>query len=98
MKYARVNRLTNKVDKIIEAEESYILSLADYDMWLKIEDDNGGIGWVYENNKLKPSNDFYPKGYVYDANSNSYVAPVERPNDGNAYTWDEDTASWKLLV
>jgi len=32
--------------------------------------------------------------WVLDTEIAEYVAPVDRPNDGNQYTWNEETTSW----
>lgn len=35
----------------------------------------------------------YPS-WLLDEDIAQWYAPVEHPNDGNMYVWDEDTASW----
>jgi hypothetical protein len=50
-----------------------------------------GIGWSFSAEDgfrtFKP----YPSWQWSDG---SWKAPVEYPDDGNSYTWDEETLSW----
>lgn len=38
----------------------------------------------------------YPS-WVFDEGQCIYVPPVEYPNDGNIYQWDEQTTNWILI-
>lgn len=53
-----------------------------------------GIGYSYD----KTRDAFIPpkpfKSWVLDEFSCNWKAPVEEPNDGNLYYWDEATTSW----
>jgi hypothetical protein len=35
--------------------------------------------------------------WVLDTEIAEYVAPVDRPNDGNQYTWNEVNQAWSLI-
>jgi hypothetical protein len=53
-----------------------------------------GIGYIYD-----PTLDaFYPpkpfNSWVLNETSCLWEAPVAYPNDGNLYSWDEETTSW----
>ena len=53
-----------------------------------------GIGYTYDSTK-----DIFiePKpfgGWVIDESTWKWKAPVEMPDDGNDYIWNEDTTSW----
>jgi hypothetical protein len=55
-----------------------------------------GIGYTYD-----PGRDAFipPKPYtswVLDEDTCHWSAPVPYPQDGNTYTWDENTQSWVL--
>ena len=52
------------------------------------------IGYTYD-----VDNDIFigPKphaDWVLDTNTSSWVAPVDMPDDGKEYDWDETTSSW----
>lgn len=56
-----------------------------------------GIGYVYDS-----ENDvFYPPApypsWTLDHGTWTWVAPVPRPVDGNAYTWNETNQNWDLF-
>jgi hypothetical protein len=55
-----------------------------------------GIGYTYN-----PTLDAFipPKpfnSWILDTNTVTWVAPVARPTDGNTYSWDETTQTWKV--
>jgi len=56
-----------------------------------------GIGYTYD-----PTRDAFipPQPYaswVLDEDSCLWEAPVTKPDDGQVYTWNEETTSWNLL-
>ena len=56
-----------------------------------------GIGFSYD-----PDRDAFipPKpfdSWVLNEDTCRWDAPVEMPDDGNQYTWDEDSVSWVLV-
>ena len=55
-----------------------------------------GIGYTYN-----PTLDAFipPKpfnSWILDTNTATWVAPIARPTDGNTYSWDEATQTWKV--
>ena len=76
----------------------------DYSGWLtamKAEHDSvlivpaAGIGWEeYEPGSLRPPSP-YPS-WTWDGSA--WVAPVPMPDDGGAYSWDEDAQDWKPVA
>lgn len=50
---------------------------------------------------LEINSKFYPpkpySSWIPDETLNSWIAPVEYPNDENDYIWDEDSVSWILI-
>jgi hypothetical protein len=56
-----------------------------------------GPGFIYDpvrNAFLPPENSKQFSSWVLDEEKCSYVAPSPKPDDGNAYRWNEDTLSW----
>lgn len=56
-----------------------------------------GIGYTYDSGRdafipPKPFN-----SWVLDENTCLWNAPVAYPNDGQFYTWNEETANWDLV-
>ena len=56
-----------------------------------------GIGFYYD----KDLDIFYPPqpyaSWTLNAQTASWEPPVEYPEDGNQYVWDEETTSWELV-
>lgn len=55
-----------------------------------------GIGWCYDGTGFYP-----PKVYnSWTLNTDTYLwdPPVEYPDDGKEYSWNEDTTSWVEIV
>jgi hypothetical protein len=53
-----------------------------------------GVGYTYDSQKdafIAPQP--FPS-WALDEETCRWVAPVEMPNDGNTYVWDEATTSW----
>jgi hypothetical protein len=58
---------------------------------------HAGIGYTYDQQRdafisPKPFN-----SWILNEQTCLWEAPVARPNDGNRYTWNEQTLSWDLL-
>ena len=89
--------IDNIVTEVIVAEQDHIDTLDG--TWIQTSYNNNirehfaGIGYTYDT-----ENDvFYaPKPFPSWTLNSDYVweAPSSYPNDGNKYTWDEDTTSW----
>jgi hypothetical protein len=57
-----------------------------------------GVGYTYDSQKdvfIAPQP--FPS-WGLDEETCRWVAPVEMPNDGNFYVWDEATTSWVEIV
>jgi len=56
-----------------------------------------GIGFTYdeERDAFIPPKPF--ESWVLDENTCLWVAPVPYPEDGEDYTWDEESTSWTLV-
>jgi hypothetical protein len=55
-----------------------------------------GIGYTYDSNRdafipLKPFN-----SWILNESTYNWEAPVAYPQDGNKYTWNEETLNWIL--
>jgi hypothetical protein len=57
---------------------------------------HGWIGWTWDGTKFIPPQP-YPS-WTYNAETNSWEAPVPYPTDGGSYRWDEDTLSWVIIT
>ena len=100
--WARIHQLTNKVDKVIVAEQDFIEQQPDYDMWVETFRDGSqrknyaGKGFTYDSSK-----DAFipPKPYAsWTLNETTcrWEPPTAFPDDGSVYTWNEETTSWDL--
>ena len=93
--------INNKVINSIVANQEHINTLSDKDFY--IEDDgtkynNAGIGYTYDalRDAFIP-----PKPYIsWTLNETTclWEAPVAYPDDGERYTWNEETTSWDLVT
>lgn len=57
-----------------------------------------GIGFIYDREKdaFIPPKPF--ESWVLDDNTCQWVAPVQKPVDGNEYVWDEENLTWSIIV
>jgi hypothetical protein len=57
-----------------------------------------GIGYTYDETRdaFIPTQPF--DSWVLNEDSCLWEAPVEYPDDGEMYTWNEDTTSWDLVT
>jgi hypothetical protein len=96
--YARIHGLTGKVINVIEADNSFIEGLSDYDMWVEQTDKTGicGIGYVYSSviHKFTPIQP-YPS-WVLNETTRCWEPPVAYPDHSKNYTWDEENTVWVL--
>ena len=53
------------------------------------------IGGDLYNNKFYPSKQY--DSWIRDEEKGDWYPPIAYPNDGEKYTWDENTTSWLLL-
>lgn len=57
-----------------------------------------GIGYIYDHAR----DAFYTPqphaSWTLDEDSCTWQPPVELPDDGNSYRWDEDTTSWVAIA
>ena len=53
-----------------------------------------GIGFIYDESKdaFIPPQPF--SSWILNKNTCQWEAPIEYPNDGKDYTWNEDTQAW----
>lgn len=104
----------NIVTEVIVAEQDFINNLDDASLWLQTsyhthhnQHDLGGTPLRYNFAGVgfnhKPSVDaFYPPqpypSWILDTNVYDWVAPVEYPDDGNVYEWNEETTNWVVMT
>lgn len=55
-----------------------------------------GIGFKYDSSKDKFISIKPYDSWLLDSNDD-WVAPVDKPTDGQDYTWNEETQSWDLV-
>jgi len=57
-----------------------------------------GVGYTYDHSRdaFIPPKPF--DSWVLNETSCLWAAPVEYPDDGEMYTWNEDTTSWDLVT
>ena len=96
----------NTVTEVIVAEQDFINSGAVGDSFLWVQTSyNGnfrknyaGVGHTYDKTRdafIAPKP--YPSWTLVE-DTCQWQAPTAMPDDGQAYTWDEDTTSWVLVV
>ena len=59
-----------------------------------------GIGFTFDPDKGTDGGFIPPKpfeSWVLDEDTCLWVAPVPQPEDGGAYSWNEETISWDLI-
>ena len=102
--YARVNQLTKIVDKVIVADENYVSSLADYDLWIETSLNTvGGTHYTEQDDgTLEVSSDQTQAirkntagiGYTYDVDKDAFISP--KPHD--SWTLNTTTCMWEPPV
>jgi hypothetical protein len=101
--FARIDENNNVIDVIV-ADQSFVNSgaVGDWSEWKECSRDGSirknmpGVGYTYD-----PARDAFipPKphdSWVIDEDTCKWKAPVDKPDDGNRYSWDEVTTSWTL--
>ena len=102
-KYARINVLTKKVDKIEKGEDSFFESKPDYDLWIKENDDRpvkASIGDHYDvDNDIFYSPSPYPS-WTINTTTCMWECPVDEPegDDTTNYEWNEDNQTWDAIT
>lgn len=111
--FAKVNKQTNVVEKVIVATQAHIYSLDDFEDWVQtsyntfagqhktggvpLRKNFAGIGMIYD----RVRDAFYvPQPYPsWSLNEDTcqWEAPVECPDDGKVYNWNESNQSWDLV-
>lgn len=86
--------VTNVIVADEDAAEILALILSEADEFILVTDATGPalIGGDVLNDHFR-SAQTYPS-WLWDDESWSWVAPTPYPEDGNGYTWDEDTLAW----
>lgn len=98
--YARVNSLTLKVDKVIEASSSFFDDRADYDLWIETSADltkkraDVADNYIVATSRFKPDSPY--ASHVFNDTSWAWEPPTESPV--GTYSWNEDTTAWVEVV
>ena len=110
--FAKVNAM-GVVESVIVAEQDFIDTLPDKTSWVQtsyntrggqhpenrpLRKNYAGIGYTYD-----PARDAFipPKPYpswTLDEQTCLWNPPVPHPNDGNVYSWNEESGSWTQLT
>ena len=94
------------VQQVIVAEQEFINGLHNANDWIETDSDAhdgiglranyAGIGYIYDQtNDVFYAPQPYPS-WLLDSITWQWEAPVPYPTNGEYYTWDETTVSWKL--
>ena len=91
--------------KILYNEPNAIWKQTSYNTHGGVHDNNGipfrknhaGIGYSYDETR----DAFIPKkpfnSWILNENTCLWNAPVDKPNDGNKYIWNEEILNWELM-
>ena len=110
--FARVNA-TGMVETVIVAEQDFIDTLPDKTSWVQtsyntragqhpegrpLRKNYAGVGFIYD-----PTRDAFipPKPYpswTLNEETCLWDSPVPYPQDGQRYSWDEESGSWVQLT
>ena len=101
--FAKLNN--NIVTEVIVAEQDFINSGAVGDSFLWVQTsynrnfrkNYAAVGYTYDKSKdafIAPSP--YPS-WVLVEDTCQWEAPTAMPDDGQAYTWNEETTAWKII-
>ena len=102
--FAKLNN--NIVTEVIVSEQDFINSGAVGDSFLWVQTSYNGnfrknyaaVGYTYDKTKdafIAPKP--YPSWTLVE-DTCQWEAPVSYPTDGQAYTWDEDTTAWAVII
>ena len=94
--YAKVENTL--VTQVIVAEAEFFDTFVDSSPGEWIESTTASIGMKYDPLRsvfieVKPH-----ASWVLDETANVWNPPVDKPDDGKMYTWDEDTTNWVEIV
>jgi hypothetical protein len=98
--YARVNSLTKKVDRIIEAESLFFDDRADYDLWIKTSREltkkSAAEGDTYNADSSYFKDDSPHVSWVFNTSLWIWEPPTAMPNQTGieVYDWDEASTNW----
>ena len=102
--WAKVNQ--GIVQKVIVAEESFFDTFVDDSagQWLETEMDGSirknyaGIGFSYDaiRDAFIPPKQY--ESWTLNETTCLWEAPVEMPDDGNMYEWNETTTTWDEVI
>tara|TARA_R110000796_G_scaffold82580_1_gene180944 strand:+ start:1247 stop:1567 length:321 start_codon:yes stop_codon:yes gene_type:complete len=103
--FAKIDN-SNVVTKVIVAEKEFINSglVGDEFLWVQTSYNSSfrknyaGVGYTYDKTKdafIAPKP--YPS-WILVEDTCQWEAPVSYPTDGQAYTWDEDTTAWAVII
>ena len=102
--WAKVNQ--GIVQKVIVAEESFFDTFVDDSagQWLETKIDGSirknyaGIGFSYDaiRDAFIPPKQY--ESWTLNETTCLWEAPVEMPDDGNMYEWNETTTTWDLVI
>jgi len=101
--FAKIDN-NNIVTEVIVAEQDFINSgvVGDSFLWVQTSYNNSfrknfaSIGYTYD--KIRDA--FIPPkpypSWTLDEDTCLWIPPVEKPDDGNVYDWNEETPAWDL--
>lgn len=67
-----------------------------YSNWVEVDPNNvqSGFAWDKNRNKFIPPKIY--QSWVFNDEKNMWEAPVQYPQDGKMYFWDENLIAWVL--
>ena len=103
--FARINALTKKVEAVIVAEEDFINTLPNYDLWIKTSYNmRGGVYHtdgvpaedqsIIEGDEARQRKNYAGIGYSYDAVRDAFIPPQPYPS----WVLNETTCLWDAPV
>ena len=103
--FARINAITKKVDAVIVADENFISSLPNYDLWIKTSYNmRGGVYHidnvpaedqsVIEGDEARQRKNYAGIGYSYDSTRDAFIPTQPYPS----WTLNETTCLWDAPV
>jgi|11BtaG_2_1085332.scaffolds.fasta_scaffold04278_5 hypothetical protein len=96
------------VVRVIRADLTFVKSgaVGDFDNWYATSKDGtirknyAGAGYTYNRELdafVEPKEGNYPDSWVLNSETAQWEAPVAHPDDGESYTWNEETQSWDAV-
>ena len=103
--YAKVNN--GIVEQVIVAEADFFDTFVDSSPGQWIQTSYNTHGGVHANGETPLRKNYAGIGYTYDSTRDAFYAPqlyaswvlneTAMPDDGQSYTWNEDTTSWDAV-